>query len=68
MKPKAIWVKCSGEAHSNAYIDHCSICMPWWSEYPTCPRCKSRLSSSKGFCRKCQKYADINRRYDKCTK
>lgn len=22
--------KCEGEAHSNAYIDHCSLCMPRW--------------------------------------
>lgn len=22
--------KCEGEAHSNAYIDHCGVCMPHW--------------------------------------
>jgi predicted amidophosphoribosyltransferase len=68
MKPKAVWVKCPGEAHTpevHGGMDHCSICMPWWDEYPTCPNCGHRLSSSKGYCRTCQKYCDINRRYDK---
>ncbi len=23
-------VPCTGEAHSNAYIDHCGVCMPRW--------------------------------------
>lgn len=23
-------VPCTGEAHSNAFIDHCSVCMPRW--------------------------------------
>ena len=23
-------IPCPGEAHSNAYIDHCGICMPRW--------------------------------------
>jgi hypothetical protein len=23
-------IKCHGEAHSNAYIDNCSICAPRW--------------------------------------
>ena len=22
--------KCSGEAHSNPFIDHCGVCMPHW--------------------------------------
>lgn len=22
--------RCNGEAHSNAYIDHCSVCAPRW--------------------------------------
>ncbi len=26
----AIPEKCYGEAHSNAYIDNCSVCMPHW--------------------------------------
>lgn len=31
---RIITVKCSGEAHSNPYIDHCGVCMPHWGKYP----------------------------------
>ena len=29
------FVACTGEAHSNANIDHCMCCLPWgWGEVP----------------------------------
>lgn len=31
---EVVMVKCTGEAHSNPYIDHCMICMPNWGSYP----------------------------------
>jgi hypothetical protein len=31
---KLIEVECNGEAHSNPYIDHCGVCMPYWGRYP----------------------------------
>lgn len=59
----ALWVKCVGEAHSNPLIDHCSICMPWWEEYPVCPDCGRKLhltrsarESRKFFCTACRHY------------
>lgn len=42
-KPYAIITKCTGEAHSNPFIDHCSICMPGWGDIPTCSKCGGRL-------------------------
>lgn len=27
---KELFNKCTGEAHSNAFIDHCGMCMPRW--------------------------------------
>lgn len=35
---------CHGEAHSNAYIDHCLECMPFWAVYPVCPSCERKVS------------------------
>ena len=32
---KLIEVKCTGEAHSNPYIDHYGVCMPHWGSYPS---------------------------------
>jgi hypothetical protein len=26
------FVPCTGEAHSNAFIDHCSLCAPRWGQ------------------------------------
>jgi len=26
------WKACDGEAHSNAYIDHCGVCAPNWGK------------------------------------
>lgn len=49
--PIAIRVKCEGEAHSNALIDNCSMCSPWWGRYYTCPECGSKLSS-QSVCRR----------------
>jgi len=55
----AIWVKCTGEAHSNPFIDHCGVCMPHWGEFPTCPYCKSsrikEWPSGRGKCKQCGK-------------
>ena len=31
---RLIGVKCTGEAHSNPFIDNCWTCMPFWGEYP----------------------------------
>ena len=31
---KLIEMKCNGEAHSNPYIDHCGVCMPYWGTFP----------------------------------
>lgn len=32
---EVVMVECSGEAHSNPFIDHCMVCMPNWGSYPT---------------------------------
>ena len=53
----ALWIECSGEAHSPAVagnIDHCMVYMPWWEHYPICPDCKKRLQSN-GRCKECRK-------------
>lgn len=42
-KRAAAWVKCNGEAHRNAYIDNCGVCMPFWGSYPVCPDCHNSL-------------------------
>jgi hypothetical protein len=26
-------VECHGEAHSNPFIDHCMVCLPYWGVY-----------------------------------
>lgn len=31
---RIVTIKCTGEAHSNPYIDHCGVCMPHWGKYP----------------------------------
>ena len=31
---RIVTVKCTGEAHSNPFIDHCGVCMPHWGKYP----------------------------------
>jgi hypothetical protein len=61
MKPKVIFVECIGEAHSNPFIDHCMVCLPYWATYPTCPFCGYKVYCSKrnGFdyyCKNCKKY------------
>lgn len=60
MMERAIWVKCKGEVHVSA----CSICMPYWKEYPTCPFCERKLKKDtvvQGFCSKCKKLFDDTR-------
>ena len=49
-KRKAIPVQCTGEAHSNAFIDNCGECAPYWGRYFTCPSCTIKLDP-KGVCR-----------------
>ena len=60
MKLNAKWIKCQGEAHSNPYIDHCGICMPFWGEYPVCPIDKTRLIK-KGYCTTCRRHFEVER-------
>jgi hypothetical protein len=43
------WVECSGEAHSNAFIDHCMVCMPFWGKYPVCVTCERKCRETKVF-------------------
>jgi hypothetical protein len=51
----AIKQPCTGEAHSNAYIDNCMSCAPHWGYYYTCPSCTGKIDPSKtgyfGTCR-----------------
>lgn len=49
-------VKCIGEAHSNPYIDHCMICMPYWENYVVCIQCGYKVvPTSFGYsCRHCK--------------
>ena len=44
-----VMVKCTGAAHSNPHIDNCIVCMPYWSEYPTCPEdgCGKKLRNMR---------------------
>jgi hypothetical protein len=67
MKEKAIWVKCSGEAHSPGVaglIDHCGVCMPYWEYFPVCNFCYKRLTE-KGFCHRCRKYCEVKMKRSK---
>lgn len=41
----AIWRKCCGEAHGNAYIDNCWTCAPYWEMFPACPDCGGKLKA-----------------------
>lgn len=51
----AVKQTCEGEAHSNAHIDNCMMCAPYWGYYFICPSCTGKLDSSKtgyfGICR-----------------
>ena len=31
---KLVVEKCTGDAHSNPFIDHCMVCLPHWGSYP----------------------------------
>lgn len=63
---KVVWKVCTGEAHSNPWIDHCYLCMPYWAEYPTCPDCGAMLREARKnyTCRAChlQFNKETNRR------
>lgn len=50
---KATKVECCGEAHTNAYIDHCGVCAPNWGYWLVCPKDGTRLKGTK--CPKCRK-------------
>lgn len=41
----AIFRRCTGEAHSNPYVDHCWMCAPFWEMFPACPDCLSVLKT-----------------------
>lgn len=58
---KAIYVQCTGEAHSNLYIDNCASCMPYWERYPTCPDDGTKLLES-GYCRKCKRRFELTKK------
>jgi hypothetical protein len=57
------WKACEGEAHSNAFIDNCMICLPNWGQYPVCPDCGTRLrvksGAKTGFCWGCVNPAGV---------
>jgi hypothetical protein len=40
-KAKYTVIKCTGEAHSNAFIDNCSLCAPNWGVIVLPPQFKS---------------------------
>ena len=59
-KPPVMRVRCPGEAHSNAYIDNCEVCLPYWGVIPVCPReprGHGKLPPS-GWCGGCRRYYD----------
>lgn len=60
-KQKAIWITCTGEAHSNPYIDNCGVCMPYWGNFPTCPNDGTKLRQRTGYCPTCKKYYNLER-------
>jgi hypothetical protein len=43
------WERCSGEAHTNPYIDHCQLCMPYWEDIPTCPDDHRKLADKGNY-------------------
>jgi hypothetical protein len=61
MKTQAVWVICTGEAHSNPYIDNCGVCMPYWGRYPMCPACNKKLKDT-GYCYGCRKHYEMKAR------
>lgn len=59
----ARYVECTGEAHSNPYIDYCGGCMPYWGTYPECPIHNYKLMQSgkngKGWCKHGRHYVTL---------
>jgi len=57
---KIIWIKCNGEAHSNPWIDHCMVCLPYWEDIPTCSSCGGKLEINRqkrtAWCKQCKKH------------
>jgi hypothetical protein len=35
--------QCTGEAHSNPYIDHCGVCAPFWGVVVKCERSRAAV-------------------------
>ena len=70
-KQNATIVKCTGEAHSNPFIDNCGVCMPWWRQVPNCPTDGTKLlpkgygtgniDLNDGFCRTCKRHFEVIR-------
>ena len=56
---KAKMIKCTGEAHTNPYIDNCMVCEPFWGLIPICPDCEDKLLP-KGNCQTCEKVFEID--------
>jgi hypothetical protein len=48
-KAKYTVIKCTGEAHSNAFIDNCSLCAPNWGVIVLPPQFKS-LDEYREYC------------------
>jgi hypothetical protein len=55
---KAATKDCNGEAHKNPYIDHCMVCLPYWSKIYICPNHNNRLADN-GWCEECSKYYEV---------
>ncbi len=71
---KATWIPCDGDAHSNAYIDHCMSCLRHqWGKIAVCmcvtecanPQEPTVLKLSKtgltGTCRVCHSRLKVER-------
>lgn len=41
-------ITCTGEAHSNPYIDNCMVCAPEWGQITVCAECKHRPGQHAG--------------------
>ena len=54
------WQRCTGEAHSNPYIDNCMVCAPYWGQYPVCDCGSTHTKLTKKFimCMDCGKHYD----------
>ena len=62
MLPVAGMVHCKGDAHSNANIDNCMVCLPYWEIVPVCVLGHKLHETNmfKGFCQTCRKFYTID--------